>query len=182
MEIESMNFMESEEYAANRREGDVVRKKIQKHKKDFDAARREMRQAQERYEKTSGASTDFDDINIDIEHQQNDRLIKQKQQLEDVKARGYEMEDLAVGIKTNLKGQGEQMERIRRDMRGIRNDVSLSTRLLNAIEVQRKKNKCVLYAVYSLLILLFVFIIWWKFSWLLPSGGGDYEEPKIEYR
>jgi len=36
MEIESMNFMESSEYAQNRREGDLIRKKIQKHKREFD--------------------------------------------------------------------------------------------------------------------------------------------------
>ena len=45
------------------------------------------------------------------------------------------MEDLAVGMKTNLKGQGEQIEKIRRDLRGIKNDVGLSGRFLNAIEV-----------------------------------------------
>ena len=45
------------------------------------------------------------------------------------------MEDIAVGMKANLKGQGEQMEKIRGDMRGIKNDVGLSGKLLNAIEV-----------------------------------------------
>ena len=44
------------------------------------------------------------------------------------------MEDLAVGMKTNLKGQGEQIEKVRKDLRGINNDVGISGRLLNAIE------------------------------------------------
>ena len=69
------------------------------------------------------------------------------------------MEDVAVGIKTNLKGQSEQMEKIRSDMRGIRNDVSLSGRLLNAIEKQRRKNKYVIWAVYALLFFLVFFLL-----------------------
>ena len=43
MEIESMNFMDSDEYARNRKEGDAVRKRVQIHKKSFDVARKEMR-------------------------------------------------------------------------------------------------------------------------------------------
>jgi hypothetical protein len=41
MEIESMNFMDSDDYNA---EGDQVRARIQKHKQEFNAVRREMRQ------------------------------------------------------------------------------------------------------------------------------------------
>lgn len=43
MEIESMNFMESDEYAQNLRDGDLIRKKIQKSKREFDQIRRTMR-------------------------------------------------------------------------------------------------------------------------------------------
>lgn len=43
MEIESMNFMESDEYAQNLRDGDLIRKKIQKSKREFDQIRRAMR-------------------------------------------------------------------------------------------------------------------------------------------
>ena len=67
MEIESMNFMESSEYAQNRREGDLIRKKIQKHKREFDQVRREMRQAQDRYDKISGTSTEAEDLHTDLE-------------------------------------------------------------------------------------------------------------------
>ena len=70
MEIESMNFMESSEYAQNRREGDLIRKKIQKHKREFDQVRREMRQAQDRYDKisgTNGTSTEAKDLHTDLE-------------------------------------------------------------------------------------------------------------------
>ena len=77
------------------------------------------------------------------------------------------MEDLAVGMKTNLKGQGEQIEKVRRDLRGIKNDVGLSGRLLNMIEVQRRKNKYVLWAIYALLISLFLYILYWKFGWIV---------------
>lgn len=40
MEIESMNFLESDEYSHHKKEGDQVRKRIQKHKKEFDAVRK----------------------------------------------------------------------------------------------------------------------------------------------
>ena len=91
------------------------------------------------------------------------------------------MEDLAVGMKTNLKGQGEQIEKVRRDLRGIKNDVGLSGRLLNMIEVQRRKNKYVLWAIYALLISLFLYILYWKFGWIVQSGDSE-PEIKQEYR
>ena len=91
------------------------------------------------------------------------------------------MEDLAVGMKTNLKGQGEQIEKVRRDLRGIKNDVGLSGRLLNMIEVQRRKNKYVLWAIYALLISLFLYILYWKFGWIVQSGESE-PEVKQEYR
>ena len=91
------------------------------------------------------------------------------------------MEDLAVGMKTNLKGQGEQIEKVRRDLRGIKNDVGLSGRLLNMIEVQRRKNKYVLWAIYALLISLFLYILYWKFGWIVQSGDSE-PEVKQEYR
>ena len=68
MEIESMNFMESDEYAQNRKEGDLIRKKIQKHKREFDLVRKQMRDAHLKYDKVSGASTDWDDAALDLEH------------------------------------------------------------------------------------------------------------------
>ena len=44
MEIESMNFMGSQEYSKNLRDGDLIRKKIQRFKKDLDQIRKTMRQ------------------------------------------------------------------------------------------------------------------------------------------
>jgi len=38
-----MNFMESHEYAQNLRDGDLIRKKIQKNKMDLDKVRKMMR-------------------------------------------------------------------------------------------------------------------------------------------
>ena len=75
-----------------------------------------------------------------------------------------EMEDLAVGMKSNLKGQGEQMERTRKDLRGIKSDAGLSKRFLLAIETQRKKNKYLLWFIYALLIFLALFLLYWRFS------------------
>ena len=50
MEIECMNFMESE-YA--NQEGDAVRARIQKAKQEFNAVRREIRQIQQAFERNS---------------------------------------------------------------------------------------------------------------------------------
>ena len=73
------------------------------------------------------------------------------------------------------------MEKIRKDLRGIKNDVGLSGRFLNAIEVQRRKNKYLLWAIYALLLSLFFYILYWKFGWIVSSGETE-PEVKQEYR
>ena len=67
------------------------------------------------------------------------------------------------------------MEKIRKDLRGIKNDVGLSGRFLNAIEVQRRKNKYLLWAIYALLLSLFFYILYWKFGWIISSGEAEPE-------
>ena len=107
MEIESMNFFESSEYGQNKKEGDQVRKRIQKHKKEFDSVRKQWRQTQQSFDQQAGKSTSRTGAaSEDIENRQVETLVKQKRQLEDARTQAYEMEDLAVGMKSNLKGQG----------------------------------------------------------------------------
>ena len=90
------------------------------------------------------------------------------------------MEDLAAGMKSNLHGQGMQIENTRKNLRGIREDAGLSKRALRAIETQRKKNKCLLYSIYALLIFLALFLLWWRFGDLF-SDKNDEPEVKAEY-
>ena len=44
------------------------------------------------------------------------------------------MEDLAVGMKSNLAGQSLQIEKMRKDLRGIKSDAGLSKKFLRSIE------------------------------------------------
>lgn len=46
----------------------------------------------------------------DLEARANNKLMRQKQQLDDAKAVGYACEDMANDIKVNLKGQGDRMQ------------------------------------------------------------------------
>ena len=45
----------------------------------------------------------------DLEGRVNNRLFRQKQQLDDAKEVGYACEDMANDIKVNLKGQSDRM-------------------------------------------------------------------------
>ena len=63
-----MNFMESEEYSQNLRDGDLIRKKIQKYKKQFDQIRKVMRQKQDYFDNSNqiaNHSTEPDEIDIE---------------------------------------------------------------------------------------------------------------------
>ena len=82
MEIESMNFEDSNE-------SDNVRKLIQTHKRDFDSIRREMRGAQQSYDKSAFNSTNDQEM-ADLENG-NTKLLRQRRQLEDAKETGYAM-------------------------------------------------------------------------------------------
>ena len=85
MEIESMNFFESEEYTGKnqKKEGDKIRKRIQKHKREFDSVRKQLRQLQQQYDESNaggaGLSADsLDDTDVDIEARQKATLVQQK--------------------------------------------------------------------------------------------------------
>ena len=45
----------------------------------------------------------------------------------------------------------------------------MSKKLLNQIENQRRKNKYVLWAIYLLLALLFIFVLYQTFGFLIPN-------------
>lgn len=106
--------------------------------------------------------------------------MKQKRQLEEARTQAYEMEDLAVGMKSNLKGQGQQIDKTRKDLRGIKSDAGLSKRFLKGIEERRKKNKYIVYSIFALLILLGIFLFWWRFGHYFSSEK-DGPEVKQEY-
>ena len=85
---------------------------------------------------------------------------------------------MAIATKVNLKGQGEQFDLTSKYLHGIETDVSLSSRLLSAIEAQRRRNKYVLWAIYALLFVLLIYVLKWYFSWLTPISGMNPHNPK----
>lgn len=125
-----------------------------------------MRQKQELHDYHMNQSTEAEEG--DLENPSEDLLVQQKRHLGGAIAKGYEMEALAIGAKVNLEGQGHQLERSYKQLDGVQSDIGLSSRLLNAIEAQRRRNKYVLWAIYALLFICFIYIMSWFFSWTAP--------------
>lgn len=101
MEVEVMNITDTDSM-----QGDLCRNRVQKHKKEFDSIRKEMRKLQQAFDRKviSDRSTDDQEL-ADLEYRANNQLFRQKQQLDDAKAAGYACEDMALDIKVNLRGQ-----------------------------------------------------------------------------
>ena len=152
-----MNFMGSEEYMKNLRDGDLIRKKIQKFKKDLDQIRKLIRKKQDLHDHRLSFSTQAEDL--DLENQGEDLLSSQRVQLNSAINTGYELQDMAVDTKINLKAQGETLERARGHLKGLQADTTHSYKLLNAIESQRRKNKYVFWFVCMLLCVCLFYIL-----------------------
>ncbi len=76
-------------------------------------------------------------------------------QLEDAKHVGYACEDMATDIKVNLAGQRERMQnKTLKNLMDIQDDASIGSKLVNAIKVQRSRNKYVLWGVYGTLAIV----------------------------
>ena len=101
-----MNFLDSGA------EGhDQVRKRIQQHKNEFNAVRRELRKLQQEYERQHLSERSTDDIEMqEVNGKVQNQMLRQRGMLEEAKRAGYECEDMATDIKVNLKGQRERME------------------------------------------------------------------------
>ena len=74
------------------------------------------------------------------------------------------------------------MDKTNKNLRGIREDASMSTRFLRTIEAQRRKNKYVLCAIYCLVICLLIFLLYWKFGEYWQDGPKEEADVKVEYR
>ena len=97
----------------------------------------------------------------DLEQRQTNGLMRQRMQLEEAKETGYAAQDMANDIKVNLAGQHEQLRgRVLGNLFDIQKETSISGRLLLAIERQRSRNKYVLWAVYGLIGLVILFILY----------------------
>ena len=88
-------------------------------------------------------------------------LLKNRNTLDDAKRVAYEMEDTAKDIKFNLKSQTGKLESSTMSgLYGIQRDLTVSNKLLNAIDWERKKNKWTIRIVLALLTLsIFAFVV-----------------------
>ena len=60
---------------------------------------------------------------------------------------GYDMEGIAVDIKTNLEGQREKLGQITENINQINGDTRQSNRHLNEIKAARERNRLIIYGV-----------------------------------
>ncbi|CDW81501.1 vesicle transport v-snare protein vti1 [Stylonychia lemnae] len=72
---------------------------------------------------------------------------------------GYDMENIAVDIKTNLKAQSDKMHKIDQRMDHMNQDMTVSDRLMLDIKKGRRVNKLILYGVVSLICLSVLVIV-----------------------
>ena len=75
------------------------------------------------------------------------RLIRQNGDLEMATRVGYDMEGIAVDIKTNLEGQREKLGQIAEKINRIDGDTRQSNRHLNEIKAARERNRLIIYGV-----------------------------------
>ena len=165
MEIEIINISDQ-----NGPEGDVARHRLNLNKKKMDEIRKQIRQIQQGNSKTDRSTDDLE--MMEIENMGNRQLLNQNRKLYDAKNQAYACQDMALDIKVNLKAQRDQLEnQTLKNIYGIQEETSISKKMINAIEVQRRKNKFVLWAIYFLIGILIIFVFFQTFGFLIPNMG-----------
>ena len=111
-------------------------------------------------ERDRGSLRGTDDEEVGFSTKERE-LLKNRNTLDDAKRVAYEMEDTAKDIKYNL---GQQTHKLQNStMSGLYNiqrDLTVSNKLLNAIDWERKKNKWTIRIVLALLTLsIFSFVV-----------------------
>lgn len=91
------------------------------------------------------------------------KLLDQNLQLENATKVGYDMEQIAVDIKTNLNGQTAQMNKVSNKMGDINQDMTVSNKIMTDISKNRRVNKFIFYGILLSLILVLILIIVFKF-------------------
>ena len=75
------------------------------------------------------------------------QLIRQNGDLEMATRVGYDMEGIAVDIKTNLEGQRKKMGQITEKINRLNGDTRQSNRHINEIKAARARNRLIIYGV-----------------------------------
>lgn len=115
---------------------------------------------------------------IEKENKQTEMLMNQRESLEGAKAVGAECASMANDIKVNLKGQGERLANANNNLFQLQKDTNMSSKLLDLISMQRRRNKYVLWLVYGLMTMLCLAIMYKTFGWMLPSFSSDEAQVK----
>ncbi len=77
---------------------------------------------------------------------------------------GYDMESIAVDIKTNLAGQSEKLEKVQSRLADINSETNIANRHLGDIKKARALNKTILYGVLVMLAVAFLVVMLIKFT------------------
>ena len=88
---------------------------------------------------------------------------------------------MASDIKVNLKGQGEVLINANNNIFQIKKDTRYADKLLDLIQMQRRRNKYVLWLVYAFMGMLCLAVMYKSFGFLIPSLEDDEATVKHEY-
>eukprot|EP00347_Sterkiella_histriomuscorum_P012813 403367129 len=134
--------------------------RIKTYKNDLDEARRTFLKLQDRYivqkNKETMMGAHLEEAKV---WEGRQKLLQQNQQLDSAAKVGYDMEAIAVDIRTNLQGQSQKMQKIDSKLGNMNSDMSVSNRLMNDIKKGRKTNKLILYGVLSLILIAISLVI-----------------------
>ncbi len=112
----------------------------------------------------------IDDLN-DTSHRKNQkqRLIdneemawQQHQNLENAKRSAIQSEKISFDIMLNLDHQGNQLKGVRNNVLLMNDTVDHSDSLLNQMSKRAHRNKVIILTFSALLVILFIFIIYFK--------------------
>ena len=152
---------------------DVIRKRVSKHKTDFDKVRKSIRKIQQEQNKKNiygPDSIEMEDLETQTSTKQERVLLQNRRHLEEAKSVGLECDDMARDIKFNLQSQSHKLENSTlKNLYEIQKDTVLSSRLIKSIKAARFKNKLIMCGIIILLILSILFVAYMSVRSSAPS-------------
>jgi len=91
-----------------------------------------------------------------------EKAWEQYDSLERIKRTTIQTEKMSFDIMLNLDQQGNQLRGIRENVLSMNNTVDHSNSLLNQMLKRQHRNKIMVYALCAFLVILFIFIIYYK--------------------
>ena len=102
------------------------------------------------------------ELNADSKDERmNRQLLANRQTLEEAKIVGNDMEDMAKGIKFNLRQQSDKLENSTlNNLYTMQKDMTMSNRLIETIQRSRMLNRMVLAGIFLSIVCSILFIIY----------------------